>query len=232
MAEHALRSGPLVPQLEELFRRRIDAGEWAVGQRLPSETELAAEVGVGRSSVREAVKLLARDGLLDVRHGVGTFVAQPAAEPALEMLLRRSRVLEVLEVRRALEVEAARLAADRARPEDLAEVRRQLVDRHDRHERHAVDSDAFVAADLDFHRAVVALAGNSVLTALFDSVRPVLHAALVEMVENEPQVPDTGGAHDALVDALEARDGAAAVAATAANLDPMMAKLREGRQGE
>ncbi|MDH6679876.1 DNA-binding FadR family transcriptional regulator [Rhodococcus sp. LBL1] len=232
MAGHALKNGPLVPQLEELFRRRIEAGEWKVGQRLPSEADLAAEVGVGRSSVREAVKLLARDGLLDVRHGVGTFVATPAAEPALETLLRRSRVLEVLEVRRALEVEAARLAADRARPEDLAEIRRQLADRHDRHDQHGVDAEAFVTADLDFHRSVVAMAGNSVLTALFDSVRPVLHAALVDMVENEPQVPDTGHAHDDLVDALEAGDSAAAVAATAANLDPMMAKLREEGQGE
>jgi len=229
MAGHALRSGPLVPQLEELFRRRIDAGEWEVGQRLPSETELAAEVGVGRSSVREAVKLLARDGLLDVRHGVGTFVAESADEPALDQLLRRARVLEVLEVRRALEMEAARLAAERSRPEDLAEIRDQVADRH---ALQVGGADAFVAADLEFHRSVVVLAGNSVLTALFDSVRPVLHTALVEMVDNEPELPDTGDAHDALVDALEAGDGTAAVAATAANLDPMIAKLREGRNGE
>ena len=218
-----------MPQLEELFRRRIDAGEWEVGQRLPSETELAAEVGVGRSSVREAVKLLARDGLLDVRHGVGTFVAESADEPALDQLLRRARVLEVLEVRRALEMEAARLAAERSRPEDLAEIRDQVADRH---ALQVGGADAFVAADLEFHRSVVVLAGNSVLTALFDSVRPVLHTALVEMVDNEPELPDTGDAHDALVDALEAGDGTAAVAATAANLDPMIAKLREGRNGE
>lgn len=229
MAAHALRSGPLVPQVEQLLRERIGTGAWAVGQRLPSETDLAAELGIGRSSVREAVRLLARDGLLDVRHGVGTFVAEGAGEPALDQLLRRARALEVLEVRRALEMEAARLAADRARAEDLADIRRQVADRH---ARQVGDADAFVTADLEFHRSVVALAGNSVLTALFDSVRPVLHTALVEMVENEPQLPDTGTAHDALVDALEAGDAAAAVAATAANLDPMIAKLREGRNGE
>lgn len=229
MAGAGLRSGPLVPQVEHVLRRRIDSGEWAVGQRLPSETVLAAELGVGRSSVREAVRLLVRDGLLDVRHGVGTFVAEPAEEPALDQLLRRARVLEVLEVRRALETEAARLAADRARPEDLADIRRRVADRH---EQQVGGADAFVTADLEFHRSVVALAGNTVLTALFDSVRPALHTALVEMVENEPQLPDTGRAHDALVDALAAGDGAAAVAATAANLDPMIAKLREGRNGE
>ncbi|MCA1008597.1 FCD domain-containing protein [Rhodococcus hoagii] len=229
MAGQTLRSGPLVPQLEQLLRGRIDSDEWTVGHRLPSEAELAAELGVGRSSVREAVRLLARDGLLDVRHGVGTFVAEPPAVAALEQLLRRSRVLEVLEVRRALEVEAARLAAERARPEDLADLRRQVADRH---ASRSSSASEFVTADLDFHRSVVVLAGNSVLTALFDSVRPLLHAALVDMVENEPAIPDTGGAHDALVVALELGDGGAAVAATTANLDPMIAKLREGRNAE
>lgn len=229
MTGQMLRNGPLVPQLEQVLRGRIDSGEWVVGHRLPSEADLAAELGVGRSSVREAVRLLARDGLLDVRHGVGTFVAEPSAAPVLEKLLRRSRVLDVLEVRRALEVEAARLAAARARPEDLADLRRQVADRH---ASQASSAAEFVAADLDFHRSVVGMAGNSVLTALFDSARPVLHAALVEMVENEPELPDTGGAHDALVAALERGDGAAAVAATTANLDPMIASLRDGRNGQ
>ncbi|QCQ93501.1 FadR/GntR family transcriptional regulator [Rhodococcus sp. SGAir0479] len=229
MAGQALRNGPLVPQLEHVLRQRIETGSWAVGQRLPSEAELAAELGVGRSSVREAVRLLARDGLLDVRHGVGTFVAEPPDGPGFDQLLRRARVLEVLEVRRALETEAARLAADRADREGVAALRRQVAERH---ARQVGGADAFVTADLDFHRSVVVLAGNAVLTALFDSVRPVLHAALVDMVDSEPQLPDTGAAHDALVAALAAGDGAAAVAATNANLDPMIAKLREGRTGE
>ncbi|PTR29127.1 GntR family transcriptional regulator [Rhodococcus sp. OK519] len=229
MAGHTLRSGPLVPQVEELLRRRIDVREWAVGQRLPSEAELATELGVGRSSVREAVRLLVRDGLLDVRHGVGTFVVEPVGAAALEQLLRRSRVLEVLEVRRALEVEAARLAAERARPEDLAGLRQQVAERHSSE---ASGAEEFVRADLEFHRSVVILAGNPVLTALFDSVRPILHGALVDMLENEPTIPNTGDAHDALVAALERGDSSAAVAATTANLDPMIAKLEEVRNGE
>ncbi|MGO4202402.1 FCD domain-containing protein [Rhodococcus sp. TAF43] len=224
VTEHALHSGPLVPQLEALLAQRIRTGEWAVGERIPSETELATEIGVGRSSVREAVRLLVRDGLLDVRRGIGTFVVEPqTGDPGLEQLLRRSRILEVLEVRRALEAEAARLAAERAHPEGLAKVRRQLAERH---ARQPLDAEAFVEADLDFHQAVVELAGNSVLSALFASVRPVLHEVLVEMVRNEP-IPDTACAHDALVHALEEGDPTAAVAATEANLDPVMATLRE-----
>ncbi|WP_137726025.1 FadR/GntR family transcriptional regulator [Prescottella subtropica] len=228
MIEPGLRRGPLVPQVEALFRGRIESGDWALGDRLPSETDLAVELGVGRSSVREAVRLLVRDGLLDVRHGVGTFVVEALDDATLERTLRRARLLEVLEVRRALEVEAARSAAERARPEDLADLRRQVAERHARRESGA---EAFVTADLDFHRSVVALARNSVLTALFDTVRPILHSALVDMVVGEPHVPDTSHSHDVLVDALESGDGAAAVAATVANLDPMIASLHGGRRG-
>jgi DNA-binding FadR family transcriptional regulator len=85
-------------------------GTWAPSERIPSEAALAVELGVGRSSIREAIRLLARDGLLEVRHGVGTFVAAASELEHVDeftKLLRRSRILEVFEVRRALEIEAA-----------------------------------------------------------------------------------------------------------------------------
>ncbi len=215
-----------MPQLEDLLTEWISAGKWPLGTRIPSEAELAAELGVGRSSVREAVRLLARDGLLDVRHGVGTFVARPpTAGAGLEQLLRRARLLEVYEVRRALEIEAARLAAERARPEDLRRLRAMLAARHYSTEEATA---VFVAADLDFHATVVNIAGNSILSALFESVRPELVEALAELVDHEPARPDTGCAHDDLLRALEAGDVEAAVAATAANLDPVMMLLRKG----
>ncbi|MDW6059231.1 GntR family transcriptional regulator [Streptomyces sp. FXJ1.4098] len=109
-----LRHGPVVPQVEGALRGMLREGRWERGERLPNEVMLAAELGVGRSSVREAVRLLARDGLLDVRHGSGTFVtrtepeqtgqsgqADAAGELDLRHLLRRARLLEVYEVRRA-----------------------------------------------------------------------------------------------------------------------------------
>ena len=106
-----LRHGPVVPQVERLLREQVRAGRWRVDDRLPNEIDLARELGVGRSSVREAVRLLARDGVLDVRHGVGTFVADAVSPPAdVATMLRRARLREVYEVRRALE------AGRRSRP--------------------------------------------------------------------------------------------------------------------
>ncbi|MER7788226.1 FCD domain-containing protein [Streptomyces sp. NPDC097640] len=231
-----LRHGRVVPQVEGALRDMLREGRWGPGERLPNEVKLAAELGVGRSSVREAVRLLARDGLLDVRHGSGTFAAptapeqaapeqaEAAGEPDLPQLLRRARLLEVYEVRRALEVEAARLAARRTRPEDVA---RLAADLKRRQESAAAGPAAFVDADLEFHRTVVELSGNAVLLGLFTSVLPVLREALVEMVTYETRLPDLSHAHAELLDALARGDAAAAVAATAAHLESVMALVEE-----
>lgn len=138
-------------------------------------------------------------------------------------LLRRARLLEVYEVRRALEVEAARLAAERATPAELRALGERLVDRQ---ARRALSAPAFVEADLAFHLAVVELAGNAVLLDLFTAVLPVLRTALVELVESVAGLPDTSCAHAALLTALRARDAEAAVAATLHNLEAVVHLLR------
>ncbi|WP_327086284.1 FadR family transcriptional regulator [Nonomuraea sp. NBC_01738] len=220
-----LRHGPVVPQLEALMRDRIRQGRWQAGDRLPSEVRLAEELGVGRSSVREAVRLLARDGLLDVRHGSGTFVTVPEEVQSLPEpdevggLLRRARLIEAFEVRRALEVEAARLAASRIRPEDIAELRARL---RARQERLGDEPEPFVEADLEFHRAIMELSGNAVLAGLFALVEPGLRVTLVEMFVHERGLPDVSDAHADLLGALERGDAQAAIAATVEHLDAIL----------
>lgn len=225
-----LKHGPVVPQVESLLRERLRTGQWRPGQRLPNEVQLAAEIGVGRSSVREAVRLLARDGLLDVRHGSGTFVAEPpAGSPDVHRLLRRARLLEVYEVRRALEVEAARLAAQRVRPEDIGRLRAGLDKRQ---ELLGAEPAEFVEADLAFHRAIVELSGNALLLDLFAAAQPVLHEAITEMFRHEVALPDVSDAHADLLDALERGDAGAAVAATATHLETIVSEIRTAVSGK
>ncbi|MCW0212993.1 MAG: FadR family transcriptional regulator [Pseudonocardia sp.] len=214
----------MVPQIEALLRERIDSGEWAVGEKVPNEAALASQLGVGRSSIREAIRLLSRDGLIEARHGSGTYVlAGPGTRPAsLAQLMRHARLLEVYEVRRSLEVEAARLAAQRAHADEISGLRKQLRERAAR----AHDPASFVATDLDFHEAVVRLSGNSILTELFVVARPLIEAALVDRISHDGPLPDVDRVHDELVDAIEARDEAGAVAATLANLDDTIRRLR------
>src|SRR3954453_10822369 len=109
----------LVPQVIEQLRAQISSGEWAVGTRLPPEPDLAAMLGVGRNTLREAVLALVHAGLLERRQGSGTFVI--GARELAGAVARRvagATLAEVIEVRRALEVEAARSAARRRTAED------------------------------------------------------------------------------------------------------------------
>ncbi|MEK8174703.1 FCD domain-containing protein [Streptomyces sp. M19] len=210
-----------MPRVERALRDMLARDRWRPGERLPNEVRLAAELGVGRSSVREAVRLLAHDGLLDVRHGSGTYVSDGPAEGERDVrrMLRRARLLEVHEVRRALEVEAARLAARRVRPEDVERLAAGLRARQARLDR---APEVFVDADLAFHRAVVELSGNAVLTGLYASVLPVLREALTELVRYEPELPDMSCAHEDLLDALVRGDADAAIAATVTNIEGVM----------
>ncbi|GGW47075.1 MULTISPECIES: FadR/GntR family transcriptional regulator [Streptomyces] len=223
-----VRPSPLVEQAAQRLREQITGGHWPVGTRLPGETTLAKELGVGRSTLREALRALAGAGLVQPRHGSGVFVI--ATEPAEDWpaRLRRAAVTDVYEVRLGVEVHAARLAAQRRTPEDITALRAALDGR-----RAASDADdtAFVDADIALHAAVVAAARNPVLTALFAEFTPVLREALIDLLsltglrENHPGHGDE--THTALVEAVT--DGAPDVAASAlrTDLEATLKLLRE-----
>ncbi|MFI6348047.1 FadR/GntR family transcriptional regulator [Streptomyces sp. NPDC050560] len=198
----------VIEQIEELIRQ----GEWPVGSKIPAEPVLVEQLGVGRNTVREAVRALAHTGLLGPRPGDGTYVlARDGLGAAVRRRLRYSDALEAYEVRASLERDAARYAALRRTDEDVARIRRALAGREDAWGR-GDDASAFVEADLAFHRAVAAAAGNSVLAELYDqfgdSLRLTLHsvvgAPLPEAVRR--QVAE----HTAITDAIERGDPRAA----------------------
>ncbi|MER7970563.1 GntR family transcriptional regulator, partial [Streptomyces sp. NPDC096080] len=125
----ALRPSPLVEQAADRLRARITDGHWPVGTRLPGETTLAKELGVGRSTVREALRALAGAGLVRPRQGAGVFVIATAPAADWPTRLRRAAVTEVYEVRTAVEVHAARLAARRRTPADVTALQAALAAR-------------------------------------------------------------------------------------------------------
>src|SRR5437867_12882563 len=129
----ARERGPSVTQEAiEKIRELIASGEWGPGTRLPREADLAAQLGLSRNSLREAVRALSLARVLEVRQGDGTYVSSLEPGELLEPtrfavhLLRGSTVLELFEVRRMLEPEAAALAALRAGDETKAALRREL----------------------------------------------------------------------------------------------------------
>ncbi|GAA4662132.1 MULTISPECIES: FadR/GntR family transcriptional regulator [Amycolatopsis] len=213
----------LVDQVIGQLREAISQGEWAVGQRIPTEGALAETLGVGRNTVREAVRALAHSGLLEVRQGDGTYVRATSEVSGAIRRLCGSELREVLQVRRGLEVEGARLAATERTEEDLARLR-ELLDERDRaqHERSLAD---FVRADTEFHLTVVRCGRNELLTELYRGLTEAITASVAATSEDHltEHVPI---GHHGLLEAIADRDPARAVAEAGGFLDQLL--LREG----
>ncbi|MGO4618063.1 FadR/GntR family transcriptional regulator [Nocardia sp. 2YAB30] len=203
-----VRRHPLAAQTAELLLARIRAGEWPLGHRLPGETTLAAQLGVGRSTVREAVRELAGKGVLDSRQGAGVFVTALDVAEDWDVVLRRATIASVIEARIAIEAEAAALAAHRRTPADMRAIRGALSAR----EAHGEPVAVHVDADMAFHRAVIVAAHNDVLTQLFDSFLPRLRLAMIDMLKIRPvpSEPADHAAHERLADAIAARNPSSA----------------------
>ncbi|MDR3660151.1 MAG: FCD domain-containing protein [Mycobacterium sp.] len=210
---------PLAAQTAQLLLTRIRNGEWPLGHRLPGETTLAAQLGVGRSTVREAIRELAGKGVLDSRQGAGVFVTALDANEDWDTVLRGAHIASVIEARIAIEAEAAALAATRRTPADLRAIRHTLAARG------VVGQSVpdHVDADMAFHRAVIAAAHNDVLTQLFDAFLPRLRLAMIDMLKIRPitSEPCDHALHQQLADAIGARNPAAAAAASRTHLSAL-----------
>ncbi|WP_030841306.1 FadR/GntR family transcriptional regulator [Streptomyces hygroscopicus] len=208
------RRSALADQVISQLRAQITSGEWPVGSRIPTEPELVEQLGVARNTVREAVRALAHNGLLDIRQGSGTYVL--ATSELAGVMHRRFAGADpghVIELRIALETTAAQLAAERRTEQDLRQLDAQLA----RRERAWVAGDpgAFVEADTTFHMAIVAASHNDVLAELYADLGAVVRAFLRADLDTR-MGPETYVDHGRLVTAIREGDGerAAAEAAT------------------
>jgi DNA-binding FadR family transcriptional regulator len=208
------------------LREKITTGEWAVGERIPPETELAEETGLGRNTIREAVKSLTYAGLLEIHHGQGTFVSSAnELEAALRRRARSAAARHVHEVRRGLETEAARLAAERRSPEDLTRLRDSFAARAA-----AVTGDdlaGYLAADVAFHQAVAEAAHNPVLADIYASLTGKLACSVAATLHDPAATERSDVLHEALLRAIEEGDPRAASRAASDYLSQNLRVLGE-----
>ena len=202
----------LTDEAIEKIKSMIAEGALRPGDRLPKESDLAAELGLSRSSLREAVRALSMVNILDVRRGDGTYVTSLAPPLLLEALTfivdfhRDDSVLELLQVRRILEPAAAALAAERIGEAETEKLRSLL-------EGLGPDQsvDQLVEADLEFHRQITACSGNSVLGSLLETLsEPTTRARVWRGLTQEGAVKHTLDEHRAILDALTSHDAEAA----------------------
>ncbi|GAA1358942.1 FadR/GntR family transcriptional regulator [Streptomyces beijiangensis] len=203
MALRAAGRQSLVDTVVEQLRTQLAEGEWAVGDRIPTEHELAEQLGVGRNTVREAVRVLVHAGLLESLQGNGTFVRSTADPAAVLRTMRHAGALDVLELRVALEAEAARLAAVRREAADLERLREALRVLRG-------EGDRAADADIVFHMAVVEATHNAAFVEVYRFFSTQVHEVLVEALGDREMPPIDLETHRALVDAIESGDPDAA----------------------
>ncbi|PKU21808.1 FadR/GntR family transcriptional regulator [Telmatospirillum siberiense] len=224
----AQNSNLALAEIRRLIDRLIAAGD----QRLPPERRLAEDFKVGRRAVRRALEVLDAEGVLRRRHGSGNFialrsgppVAEPPGETALFDIAERSTPIEVMEVRLHVEPALARLAALKARRDDIEQLRR-LADKAAASE----DADGHELWDGAFHRKIAQAAGNSLFLALFDAVDHVREhqpwRVLRQRARSQARHAVYIEHHERIVQAIAARDAMAAGAAMREHLRALQEAL-------
>jgi len=185
----------------------ISSGDYGVGDRLPPERVLVEQIGVSRTVVREALNLLETRGLIRVEHGRGAIVSADTARALhndLGFLLRMepSTLWELMEMRKALEVELAGLAAERATPEDIAVMRAVL----DRMRENINAPEGYVDADVEFHDLLARSARNRVFLRMMEPIVDLLLASRRMTGSREANAKRALRAHEAILKTVEAKD--------------------------
>lgn len=160
------------------IKNAIADGRLKPGEQLPPERELARRLGVSRTSLRDALKMLSGMGLVDVRRSHGVFVARPeerlSRQLAHELLLDAQPLGDLFDIRLALETKAAAWAAERATDEQLATIAQCYEDLCQRVESEALIPEAADRLDGELHRLIIQATGNGTLLRLVERLRDLL----------------------------------------------------------
>lgn len=227
------RRPSLVDETCQQIRTSISEGQHGPGVQLPTEAEYVEALGVSRTVIREAIARLAAEGLVESRQGKGVFVSETARYQAFQVTREEldniSDVIQLLELRLGIETEMASLAAERRDEFDLRDMRRYLRILN----QSAVDRDTSVNADVAFHQSIARASRNLYYGKLIDflGIRLVPPRS-VYLRQNEDYMGDDyrsviGLEHEAIIDAIAARDPERAHAAARAHMSESLKRHRE-----
>lgn len=203
----------------------IASGRYFPGDRMPSERELALQFGVSRIALREATVTLESQGLIEIRHGSGIWVAavEPVAEPAGEVRPvadDEAGAIELIEAQRMVESEVAALAANLATADDIVELERLVLAIDDE------DHGKGKAADRAFHVKLAGITGNGALISMVEQLwewryrHDSLHGLVAQGADCGP--PSRADEHDLIVEAVKNRSPTAARKAMQGHLDQVL----------
>jgi GntR family transcriptional repressor for pyruvate dehydrogenase complex len=210
----AVPRGTAVSEVVKQLISLLTAGDLALGSRLPPERQLAEELGVGRSAVREALAALEILGIVTVRPGSGTYLRDNTSELlpttlSWGLMLSASRTRELVEVRGGLEIQAATLASSRATDTEIEALAQHI----ETMKTSLDDLERFVEADVRFHLQIASSADNIVLRDLLQNVRSLLRLWVERGLRDRDQAEVALREHVAIYEAIAARDPSVAEAA-------------------
>ena len=218
-----IRKRSLVERLGAEVRGQITAGRLTQGQQLPTEARMAAEFGVSRPLLREALAELRAEGFVETVNGRGTFVRHPSEADLTDAFVRQLRLAgrepdltadHLYEARQAIELCSAALAAERATPELIATLERLLQAMEDS----GGDAAAYTAADVGFHVTVARATENPLFPALLEPIATMIIKGMFE-THGKPDAVRLGiAAHGRVLSAIKRGDPEAARRAMAAHL--------------
>ncbi|WBU37092.1 FadR/GntR family transcriptional regulator [Homoserinibacter sp. YIM 151385] len=222
-----LEGEPSVSAVAQRLIQVIASGALERGSRLPPERQLAERLGVGRSTVREALAVLDVLGIVTTRHGSGTYVRSTSSSLLSNvidwgLILDQPRTLDLVELRQDLEAASARHAAERAAAADLEALAACL----ERMRASVRDPAAFAEADVEFHLLTATAGRNSVIVELLSSVRSLLQVWVARAVAEEADLSGTLREHELVYDAIAIRDPEGAAEAMAAHMASASSRLR------
>jgi DNA-binding FadR family transcriptional regulator len=199
----------LADELAGILQQQISSGRYRTGDKLPIEPELMKQFGVGRSTVREAIKILANSGLLRVQQGVGTFVEEPGlGKEAIDQRLQRADIRDLDEVRQLIEMKIAEKAATNRTEEDIQTIQLHLAARGQYAQEGQLE--ACIQADINFHIAIAEASGNDILADLYKSTSIHLAKWFLRVYKDTSDFIQTQHYHQELLSDIVSKDAKAA----------------------
>lgn len=202
---HFLQRHNLADAVVGKLQQQLSLGEYQPGEKLPSEPELMEQFGVGRSTIREAIRILANTGLLSVRQGSGTFVElQTGITEPLPQRLRRANAEDLKEVRQLLEMKVAERAALHRTKKDIEKMQTLLKKRDEMAK--AGDLDEVIRVDILFHIALAEASENDILADLYKTIAEHMSKRFREVNHNTDEFLNTQHLHESVLKSVINRD--------------------------
>ncbi|WP_028978515.1 FadR/GntR family transcriptional regulator [Sporocytophaga myxococcoides] len=195
----------LAEEVVNLLKQKISSGEYMEGQKLPSEPELMQLFGVGRSTIREAVRILANTGMVRVQQGAGTFVeSHPVIAEPLSKRLQRENGNDLNEVRQLLELKIAEKAALFRSDKDIEKMKFFLDQRKEA--AFANNTERCIETDINFHISIAEASQNDILADLYKTFTTEMKKSFQESYVNTESFLETQSMHEALLQSIIGKD--------------------------